>query len=220
MIVVSVFLFLALIIILMNPFIVLIHELGHATPALIFTKNVNIKVYVGSYGDEKNTLKFRIGRLSFFIKYSYNFFRIKGLCVLPEQLSSFNKKLIFITCGPAINLFTVLIAFYFVYNFADDGPFKVIMTIFICYSFFIFFVNLIPRSFISKDGKIRKTDGKQIQDLFRIKKLAVHAKKGDVYFADKKYELALIEYQKCIKYGANPLLISSSLVYIYTIKKI
>ncbi len=44
------------------PITVLLHELGHAIPALILTRQ-KVSIYIGSYGDPDKSLHFRIGLL-------------------------------------------------------------------------------------------------------------------------------------------------------------
>lgn len=206
---------LVVVIFLMNPIITLIHELGHAIPALLFTKNNTVEIFVNSYSYENQTIKFKIGRLQFYVKYNYNILKTRGLCRLQEPLPNFNKNLIFIIGGPLINLITAIIIFCFVYFIIENKIFIFIVVAFIYISISVFFINLIPRKFISKDGKTHKTDGKRLLELFKQRKIKRYAKNGDVFFFNKEYKSALTEYQKCFKLGFNPHSISIILFDIY-----
>ena len=54
-----------------SPLIAIIHELGHAFAYLVFTKPENIDIYIGTYGNSKNNIKFRAGKLQFYLKKSF-----------------------------------------------------------------------------------------------------------------------------------------------------
>ena len=62
---------------------VLLHELGHAIPAILLTQQ-QVTVYIGSYGDPKNTLKLNLGMMEIFFRYNFFAWRI-GMCVSSAQ---------------------------------------------------------------------------------------------------------------------------------------
>jgi len=53
---------LILLVLLTRPLTVIFHELGHAIPAILLTKE-KVTVYIGSYGDPKKSLRIKIGLL-------------------------------------------------------------------------------------------------------------------------------------------------------------
>ena len=57
-----------LVIILIKQSTTFFHEMGHAIPALIFTKK-SVTVYIGSYGDISKTTQFKLGRLTIYFKW-------------------------------------------------------------------------------------------------------------------------------------------------------
>ena len=56
-------------VIITKPFTVLFHELGHAIPAMIMTKE-GATIYVGSYGDQKQSFKIHIAGLEIWFRYN------------------------------------------------------------------------------------------------------------------------------------------------------
>ncbi|MEO6851843.1 MAG: hypothetical protein ABI203_05065, partial [Mucilaginibacter sp.] len=48
-----------------NPFIIVFHELGHAFAYLALTRQDKIDIFIGSYGDKKTKLNFKIGKFQF-----------------------------------------------------------------------------------------------------------------------------------------------------------
>lgn len=39
--------------------IIILHELGHALPAILLTKE-KVSIYIGSYGDQKKSINFKL----------------------------------------------------------------------------------------------------------------------------------------------------------------
>ncbi|SEO00261.1 hypothetical protein SAMN05216436_12835 [bacterium A37T11] len=62
---------------------VVIHELGHAVPAIFLTKE-KVAIYIGSFGDPNKSLHVNIGLLEVWFKYS-PFLWGRGLCVMPVR---------------------------------------------------------------------------------------------------------------------------------------
>ncbi len=62
------FLFIQLSIFVLSPLVTLLHELGHAIPALLVTRK-KVTIYIGSYGDPQKSLCFRVGLLEFYVRY-------------------------------------------------------------------------------------------------------------------------------------------------------
>jgi hypothetical protein len=62
-----------------RPVTVLLHELGHAIPAILLTRQ-KVTIYIGSHGDPKKSLKFKLGLLEGYFRYN-PFDWNRGLCV-------------------------------------------------------------------------------------------------------------------------------------------
>ncbi|MCH8904747.1 MAG: hypothetical protein IIA45_12645, partial [Bacteroidetes bacterium] len=90
--------FILVIAIILRPFTVLFHELGHGITALLLTKE-KVTLYIGSYGDPKNSFKFSLGRLEFFIKYFSVLWEI-GLCVHQSKNIPLNRQILITLFGP------------------------------------------------------------------------------------------------------------------------
>ena len=71
----GIFFGLFLLVVITRPFTVLFHELGHAIPAMLMTKQ-GATVYVGSYGDKKQSFQLALGGLE--IWFRYNPFKWRG----------------------------------------------------------------------------------------------------------------------------------------------
>lgn len=76
-------LFFTLLVLITRPFTILFHELGHTLPALMMTRQP-VTVYIGSYGDTKHSVHFRIGQLDILLKYNPLAWR-SGLCILSAK---------------------------------------------------------------------------------------------------------------------------------------
>lgn len=82
------------------------HELGHALPALLWTQNKPVKMYLGSYGVEDSAWRIAVGRLNIFVHKAV-LRSIRGL-VDYDHVQVSTKKFVFLVLnGP---LFSMLVA--------------------------------------------------------------------------------------------------------------
>jgi tetratricopeptide (TPR) repeat protein len=184
--------------IISRSIIVILHELGHAIPALLFTKQ-KVTVYIGSYGDPKKSIHFKIGLLEFWCSYKI-FSWESGLCRLSSNAPSLNKQIIYVLLGPLFPLFFASIYLYFsIINEFDD---------YYVYFGLIFFVlslldlkNLIPdkKPIELYDGNLTYNDGYTLSRLFRHKKnLKQYTEAVDLY-NDKEYKKAIPFFDLILK---------------------
>jgi len=94
--------FLLLFVVILRPFSTLIHELGHGIPALLLTDK-KVTLYLGSYGDPKESFRIQIGRLELFFNKNPFHWKI-GLCVLEQKTLSINKQIFIVLMGPLASL--------------------------------------------------------------------------------------------------------------------
>src|SRR5579859_2563186 len=81
-----------------RPFTVLFHELGHAIPAILLSKE-KVTIYVGSYGDPAKSFRVNIGLLE--VWFRYNPFKWRsGLTIPSAKGISLDKKIIYTLMGP------------------------------------------------------------------------------------------------------------------------
>src|SRR5947209_29986 len=121
---------------------VLLHELGHALPALLLTKQ-KVTVYIGSYGDPKNTLKLNLGMMEIFFRYNPLAWKI-GMCVPSAKTISINRQIIYILAGPLTSITIAAFAFYFSFVYDLHGFLKLFLVIFLGSAFCDFLFNLLP----------------------------------------------------------------------------
>ncbi|GEM_PF-2256229 len=147
-----------------------VHELGHTVAALLLVDGP-VEMYVGSYGDEKKSLKIKLGRLTLFLSFIIWNLEI-GLCV-HHRSKSLVRNMIVVLAGPLLSLalgFCILLLILRP-DFSDGQKF--ILSVFMLSSIWDFFVNLIPRNEqINLDnGHGVFNDGRQLMEMYRIGKL-------------------------------------------------
>jgi Flp pilus assembly protein TadD len=188
----------------------LFHELGHAIPALIFTKSPVI-VFVGMAGEGPGQIKLNIGRLH--LRLNYKIHRHKGgLCkVNTVELDTQIKEIVFLSGGVLAQfLIALVLALHMRYLQSLRVESKFIGAEFFIFVYLctIILYNLIPFSKPLKltNGKIIYRDGYQLYKLIsrsKIQKLSAQAlafaNKGYFQMAAKTY----IELAKQYKTGRD-----------------
>ena len=160
------FLFIVFVILIARPITTLFHELGHAIPALVFTKEAVI-IYIGSYGDTDKSIALQIGRLTILFRYKITDWQL-GLCWHARTHRTIHD-IIIVLGGPVFSLILGLIAFLMIYNF-QDRPYMLFMLATILTSGLLdFIVNLIPNDqpLEMHNGNLVLNDGKQLQLLIK-----------------------------------------------------
>ena len=118
------------------------HELGHAIPALFFTKG-DVNISVGSYGFGKSNLKLKIGRLK--IRLNFNIWQLNiGMCA-HEGIRNDVKTLLIILGGPLVSLLSGFILLYFILGTSLNEGVKFVFAILFVSAIIDFVVNIIPR---------------------------------------------------------------------------
>lgn len=110
-----------------RPLTVVLHELGHAIPFILFTRT-RTTIYVGSYGDPNGSLHFRIGLLEVWFKYNPLLWRM-GLCVSATEQIAVNKRIVATLMGPVTSFLfaTAVIIPAFVFEVQDWAKFLLCM---------------------------------------------------------------------------------------------
>lgn len=194
-------LMLIVLVLITRPFTVLFHELGHAIPAIILTKQ-KVAIYIGSYGDPNKSLHFNVGLLEVWFKYNPFSWRL-GLCVPSSKQISINKQIIYTLTGPLTSFAIAAIACYFTFTYDLHGVVKLILVIFLGSSIFDLFVNLTPRAIPIKlyDGKLAYNDGFQLKQLFYFKKFPKEYSQAAELYNQQKYAEAANLFGQMVSSG-------------------
>ncbi|KAA3624229.1 MAG: hypothetical protein DWQ02_23315 [Bacteroidetes bacterium] len=134
------------------------HELGHAIPALMFTRQP-VTVYVGSYGDISNSYQLNLGHIKIYFKWNLLDWKI-GLC-RHEGVDNFWQNLIILLGGPFASLIiAVPLIWLMATQSLTDGQITIIM-IFVAAALIDLAVNLWPSAsgFKLHDGGLAYSDG-------------------------------------------------------------
>jgi tetratricopeptide (TPR) repeat protein len=122
--------------------IIFIHELSHALPALLFTKQ-EVTIFIGFYGD-KNSPKFKLGRLTIHIRPKFNYLKNRGTCMQSNDCSFF-KQLIILVFAPIVVLALIILLASFIVVSDYNMYIKIVAGIFMVSAMINFLVNLFPQ---------------------------------------------------------------------------
>lgn len=168
----------------------LIHELGHAIPSLLFTKE-QVVICVGSYENLNKSKGIKFGRLTLF--FTVNIFNWnQGLC-LHKGVTTFMQNLLIIIGGPFASLLVGL-ALIYVIKTAGLDEFSITVIMFLLVSaIWDFFINIMPqtRPLVTHHGQIVYNDGYQLQLLLRQQSLSNPQKAATEQFSAKNYKEVL-----------------------------
>ena len=186
-----------------RPLTVLFHELAHAIPAILLTKQ-KATIYIGSHGDPKKSFKINLGVLVIFFRYNPFAWRF-GLCVPSAKTISINKQIVFTLTGPLASLFIGSIACYFTFAYDLHGFLKLFLIVFLGSAFFNFLVNFIPNKTPIKlyDGTITYNDGYSLKWLFNFKRLSKEYAEAVELYNEKRYADSAILFEKILIAGTK-----------------
>jgi tetratricopeptide (TPR) repeat protein len=188
------------IIIATHPITVILHELGHAIPAILFTRK-KVTVYIGSYGETKKSLKFRFGLLEVQLKKSI--FWKTGLCRTSATSLSLTKKVIFIVCGPLASLTFAIVTSFVVFTYDMHGGLKMIMSFFTLAAAWDFISNIIPNNHPIKlaDGSVCYNDGHSLRKLFYYKRFLIEYESSAELYNQKEFGKAALAFRDILQLG-------------------
>lgn len=148
--------------VILNPIIVLFHELGHGIIGAMLTKQ-KTSIYVGMLEFPGEIKTFRIGRIEFNLK-NNPFSWQSGHCSFHYTNLSKFKYMLIVLAGPFSSLLICLIASYFFFTTSMNSIKVFTGTIFIG-SLFQFIIDTIPnKNPISlSDGTTTYNDGQQLK---------------------------------------------------------
>lgn len=179
---------LLILILITRPFTVLFHELGHAIPAALLTKE-RVTVYLGSYGKTKRSFKVKIGLLDIWLKPSL-FWRI-GMCVPTAKDIGLTTKIIYVLGGAVFTFLIAIASTYLIFLFDLHGALKLVSVFFLLSAIYDLYVNLIPKEkeIILDDGSIAYNDGYHLKLLFSYKSFLYDYEKAVANYNNKEYKV-------------------------------
>lgn len=184
-------------------FTTLVHEMGHAIAAYIYSKN-RVVIYLGSYGDAKNSKQISLGRFDFLIK--PNIFTWKGaMCsYLPEGIT-LKQSFIITLAGPIASLILALCVLAVILLKHPTGLWEPFFKIFCYWSLLVFLYNIFasPRAINLENGHTIDNDGAQMRKILHRINAPIELVDAENYFAEKKYKIALPILEKIIRDGTK-----------------
>jgi tetratricopeptide (TPR) repeat protein len=182
-------LFLSLIIVarLMTTFF---HELGHAIPALAFTKG-EVTVFLGSYGDVKKSVHLKINK-RFSVHFRLNPLKwVKGMVQFGSNKVSVAKHMFILLLGPLFSLIIAAVAIYIIFSFDLNGFLKLAAVIFLV-SAIVDLRNIYPSKtpIITDSGTITYCDGRQIVRILAFDKYKKELSLAYKLYAEEDYSSA------------------------------
>ena len=143
------------------------HEMGHAIPALIFTKKP-VSVYVGSYGDISNTLQLKFSRLQLYLKPNIMDWKI-GMCRHEEVVSDTWKRVLITLGGPIASLVVSIPLMMHYKSIASSDFLSFVVIVFIGSACYDFLSNMLPIAtpITMHDGAVAYCDGYMLLTMFR-----------------------------------------------------
>ena len=103
---------------------VTLHELGHAIPALLLTRD-EVTIYIGSFGDPYRSFHKTFGRLTFYCKYNPLLW-YRGCCFASDYNLSIDQRILFIAGGPIASLIGTFISWLGITLIDQQGFMRVV----------------------------------------------------------------------------------------------
>ena len=146
----------------------ILHELGHAIPAIILSKE-KVSIYIGSYGNIDKSINIKIGLLDVWLSYKILSWK-NGLCIPSAKNISTNRQIIYILAGPICSFFFATMFIFFAYSQELSDSYLLFSVVFFVMAIFDLFGNLTPNSKPIKlfDGRVTYNDGYNIIKTFSI----------------------------------------------------
>jgi len=159
------------------------HEMGHAIPALVFTRK-KVEVFIGSYGEKATALNLNFGRLVFYFNKNIFDWQI-GMCRHEGAPKSIWKNVLIIIGGPIASLMISIPLILNINSLEPNSFLLFISLVFIAAAVIDLMANLYPSSRVSQasGGQLAYSDG------YLLKSIFVRAISPKDYFPlEKKFE--------------------------------
>lgn len=156
-----------LLVVLLRSLTTFFHEMGHAVPALLFTRE-KVEVFVGSYGDLSNALQLQLGRLKLYLKWNPFDWKL-GMCRHSGGMVIW-QQLITILGGPLASTLIATMAIIMLTKEGVSDAWLGLAAIFAGAALIDLLVNLgVSDGGIQMyDGTMTYSDGGQLRRLFKV----------------------------------------------------
>jgi Tfp pilus assembly protein PilF len=173
-----------------------LHELGHAIPLILMTKE-NATVYIGSYGDKTKCIKITCGHIEIWAKYNPLLW-LKGLCVPAAKNISNTKTIIYVLGGPLMSFFVACISISILVSRQQEDLFSTLLFAFAIVSVLDVGYNLTPNNkpIQMSDGNSTHNDGYLLRLLFKNRKLPVNYQKAVQLYTNKMYAESAVLFEE------------------------
>jgi hypothetical protein len=148
---------------------VTLHELGHALPALLMTRE-DVTIYIGSMGDPYKSFHISFGRLELYCKYNPILW-YKGCCYATDYYLSIDQRILLTAGGPIASLIGTLLTWLLLSVAADQDFLRIAAGGVFVLSLLVTLSTLIPmvRVRYTSSGFPIYNDGYQLFRLFKMK---------------------------------------------------
>jgi|GEM_PF-4525030 len=170
-------------------FTVLLHELGHALMAIYLSKE-KVTVYVGSFGERKDTRHLKLGLLECYFKKSMAWDR--GLCVPESKNFTLNGQILYTVMGPVVTILCAVVFGILAYSTFIPNWIRVFSGLMSFITLTDALRSLIPSKqpiLMANDG-ITYNDGQILRNLLNHKRLNSKFKEVEIATNQKDYERA------------------------------
>lgn len=183
-----------------NPVTVFLHELGHALPLLYKTKG-EVQIFLGSYGDTAKSSRFKVGRLVIWFKYNPISWEC-GLCVPNKEDLSVNDQILYVLAGPVFSVLIAIPAVWVVFATQSSLLAESLAVTFLISAVVDLLRNLTPNpnEIVLEDGTVIYNDGQQLCNLWRYKKVEKGWELAFEQYYNKQYEKSAAFFLKCIEW--------------------
>lgn len=170
-------------------FTVLLHELGHALMAIYLSKE-KVTVYVGSFGERKDTRHLKLGLLECYFKKSMAWDR--GLCVPESKNFTLNSQIWYTLMGPVVTILCAVVFGILAYSTFIPNWIRVFSGLMSFISLTDALRALIPskRPILMANDGITYNDGQILRNLLNHKRLNSKFKEVEIATNQKDYERA------------------------------
>ncbi len=183
------FLLFFLLIFWVRGLIVLLHELGHALMAIYLSKE-KVNVYVGSFGERKDTIHLKFGLLECYLKKNMAWDR--GLCVPESKNFTLNGQIWYTVMGPVVTILCAVVFGILAYSAMIPNWIRVFAGLMSFISLTDALRSLIPskRPILMADDGITYNDGQLLRNLLNNKRLNSKFEEVEIATNQKDYERA------------------------------